>query len=123
MAQKLLSARRWPLAQPALLLYGLALGSFVWAYWPTFSELADNWSRNPQYSHGYLIPGLALILLVVRWNQGRRATFQSSLWGLPCVLAGVALHLAGAYFYYTWFEIVSLVPCLLGLCLLAGGWG
>ena len=35
---------------------------------------------------------------------------------------GAALRLAGAYFYLPWLDTVSLLPCLLGIGLLLGGW-
>src|SRR5581483_4191267 len=40
---------------------------------------------------------------------------------LPWLLAAAALRLAGAAFYVDWFDAVSLLPCLAGLCVLLGG--
>ncbi len=35
----------------------------VWAFWPTFFDLIQAWNGNPQYSHGYLVPVFAVVLL------------------------------------------------------------
>ena len=35
--------------------------------------------------------------------------------------AAAALYLAGAYFYFEWFSLVSLIPALAGIGLLSGG--
>jgi exosortase len=98
-----------------------ALGaSLAWAYWPTFVDVAERWAHEPQYSHGYLVPLFAVFLLWHR-RQLSPAAAKGSAWGLPAVCAGVALSLAGAYFHFPWLEAVSLLPCLAGLVLLAGG--
>jgi exosortase len=107
--------------RPTNLIWGLAAGSLLWSYWPTLGEMAHAWSHNPHYSHGFLVPVFALALLGLRWKQFRDVPFRPSWWGVPVLLAGVALRLAGTYYYYTWFEVLSLLPCLLGLVLLGGG--
>jgi exosortase len=40
---------------------------------------------------------------------------------LPVVLLGLALHLAGAYVFFDWLDMISLLPLLVGLCLCYGG--
>jgi len=92
-----------------------------WSYWPTFGEMADRWEIDPQYSHGYLVPLFAIALLVIRLKQVSLAEFCPSWWGFPLLLAAVALRFAGTYFFYVWFDPISLIPCLGGICLLLGG--
>jgi exosortase len=41
---------------------------------------------------------------------------------LGLVAAGAGLRLFGSYFYFHWFDAVSLLPTLAGLCVLSGGW-
>uniref|UniRef100_A0A7C4AHB2 Uncharacterized protein n=1 Tax=Fundidesulfovibrio putealis TaxID=270496 RepID=A0A7C4AHB2_9BACT len=54
---------------------GLA-AALLWAYWLTFAEMAARWSSDPQYSHGYLVPAFAGLLL---WQRRARlpAVWQS----------------------------------------------
>ena len=41
-----------------------AIGLIVlWAYWPALTAMAEKWSTDPQYSHGFLVPAFALFLL------------------------------------------------------------
>jgi exosortase len=96
----------------------------LWAYAPTLAALMRRWRDDPQYSHGFLVP---LLALVVWWAHARRAPksgepARPNWWGLPLLLAGLGLRLAGARFYLDWFDGLSLLPVLAGLVLLGGGW-
>ncbi|HZT80586.1 MAG TPA: exosortase/archaeosortase family protein [Gemmataceae bacterium] len=101
----------------------LAVGTaaVVWAWWATLGELAARWGHDPQYSHGYLVPAFAVLLLWLRRDRLAGATPAPSAWGAPVLAAGLALRLVGGYFHYVWFDAVSLVPVLAGLWLLVGG--
>lgn len=108
---------------PLLLAAGLlaGAGATLWAYWTTLGEAAQRWAHDPQYSHGYLVPAFAALLLWLRRQRLDRAAVAPSWWGLPVLLAGVAARLAGTYFSLDWLEAVALLPCAAGLCLAAGG--
>ena len=61
--------RYWPL----LLTLLLPTACLAWAFWPTLVELVQTWNGNPQYSHGYLVPVFAVVLLWLRpsgWTPG-----------------------------------------------------
>jgi exosortase len=106
---------------PLAALAGLALAIFLWAYWPTLGAMAEKWSHDPNYSHGFLVPGFALAVLWFRRHRLSPELLRPSAWGLPLLLAGGAIRLAGAYFFFPWLDTVSLLPSLAGLCLLLGG--
>jgi exosortase len=97
------------------------LGACVWAFWTTLGEAAQRWAHDPQYSHGYVVPVFAVLLLLLRRRQLDRAAVAPSWWGLPVLLAGVAARLAGTRFSLDWLESVSLLPCVAGVCLASGG--
>jgi len=101
------------------LVFLVALG---WTYWNTLVPLVRVWTLDPQYSHGYLVPVFALVLLLFRRGRLVGQPFQPSWWGVPLVLGGILLRLAGAYYYLTWLDHVSLLPILCGFCLAIGGW-
>ncbi len=111
---------RW-LSTPRLLAISLG-ASVLWAYWPTLRDLATRWSDDPQYSHGYLVPVFALFLLWRRRPMGAAAPSRGAPWGLALLAAAVAVRASGAYLSVPWIEEISLFPCLLGGCLLLGGW-
>ena len=105
-----------------VLLAGLLGVGLLWVYWPTLLEMSKRWSTDPRYAHGYLVPIFALILLWLRRNRLAALEPRPSWGGLVLIGGGLALRLAGAYFYYGWFEAVSLLPTLAGLCVLVWGW-
>jgi exosortase len=110
-------------ARAALPLLTLAVPALclLWAFWTTLVDLAQTWNTNPQYSHGFLIPGFALLLLWMRKDQLDRTALRPSWWGLLLLAAGLGLRLAGTYYYFVWLDPISLVPCVAGLTLLLGG--
>lgn len=107
--------------QPLLPLL-LPLAAFVWAYATTFRGLAEAW-KNPQYSHGWLVPLFAVILLWIRRDLlDAGALSPSWVMGLPLLLAGLAMRLVGVYYHYVWLDPISLVPTVAGIWFLVGGW-
>jgi exosortase len=93
----------------------------TWAFWPTLVDLANTWNHNPQYSHGYLVPCFAALLLWLRRDKLDRSAVGPSWWSVPVLALGIGLRLAGGYKYYHWLEVVALLPCLVGLWLAVGG--
>lgn len=99
-----------------------ALGMcLLWAYWPTLGRMADRWSSDPQYSHGFLVPVFALIILWYRREHFPAGALRPSWWGLAWLAIGALLRLTGAYFYLEALDGLSLLPVLAGLCVLLWG--
>src|SRR5947209_4868502 len=94
----------------------VSTAALLWAFWTTLTEIANRWSQDPQYSHGYLVPVFAAGLLWFRRDRLREA--QPSWWGLVLLAFGVGTRLVGAYFSYLWLDEIALVPCVAGLVLL-----
>jgi exosortase len=99
----------------------LALG-LLWAYGPTLAGLARCWSDNPQYSHGFLVPVFAAVVLWVRRSRYPSVRFEPSWWGLAWLALASAMRLGAAAFYHEWLDALSLLPALAGVCVLLGGW-
>jgi exosortase len=116
-----LTAAQWSKNKYPLAVLAAAVVCLVWAFWTTLGRTALRWSQDPLYSHGYLVPGFALLLLWFRRGHLADGTLRPSWWGAPLLLAGMALRLAGSYFYFVWLDEVSVVPCLAGVFLMAGG--
>jgi hypothetical protein len=66
----------------------------LWSYWPTLCSVEKRWSQDPQYSHGYLVPAFALLVLWCR-RKGMPAATQASWWGEAGLTAAAALRLIG----------------------------
>jgi exosortase len=99
----------------------VSVACFVWVFWPTLLKLVNEWNVNPQYSHGFLVPLFAGLLLWLRRGKLDLAAVRPSWWGVPLLAAGLGLRLFGAYYYYVAYEFVSLLPCIIGLWLILGG--
>ena len=109
--------RPWHALSPVIVLPVL-----LWAYWPALTRLVHRWLYESRYSHGFVVPLLALLVWWVRRREQPLTESQPSWWGVPLVLCGVVLRLVGAYYYLDFFDAFSLLPVLLGLVLLIGGW-
>jgi len=95
--------------------------TLVWGYWTTFVQLAAKWGSDPSYSHGYLVPLFAVGLLWMRRSELDTTKIGTNWWGLVLLCAGVALRIVGVHYYFDWFDAVSLIPVIAGICLLLGG--
>ncbi len=109
------------LAYPWLPLLAI-VGILLYVYWPTLAEVAHRWSRDSQYSHGYLVPAFALVLLWLRRPMLNGIKPEPNWWGLGVLLLGVMLHFTASLVYFGWAEAMSLLICLAGAVLLLGGW-
>lgn len=94
-------------------------------YWPTVRHVVINrWIRDPDWSHGWLIPVFSLYFLYAHRSDLFRVKLKAGYWG--AVLLG--LSLAG-FFLSAWWgrwhypQALSIIGAMLGLVLLLGGWG
>jgi exosortase len=92
-----------------------------WAFWPSLVDLVEVWESDPQYSHGYLVPAFALVLLWLRRDRCEPAKMQPSLWGVAIIAIGCLMRLAGGHYYYFWLERTAVLPVILGAVLTLGG--
>ncbi len=106
----------------ALFLAHVILGLCVvlWTCWPSIERMQASWRHLPQYSHGYLIPVFAVIVLWFRRSE--LLSPSPNPWGVALIGAGVALKIAGTVFFYDYVDDFALVPLLWGVAVLAGGW-
>ena len=101
----------------------LVAACFGWAFAGTLADLVHVWRTNDQYSHGFLVPGFALVLLWLRRGKLAQTSAQPGLViGSLLVALGLGLRLAGVYWYFLWLDAFAIVPCVAGLFWLLGGW-
>jgi exosortase len=112
-----------PHLTPRVIGLGLVLGIVVlWAYGSVLASLAQRWSIDPQSSHGFLIPVLAVFLLWQRRDRMPAAWPEPLNWWGVAILAGSGLmRLLGVYFSLDFFDSISLVPAIAGVVILLGG--
>jgi len=101
----------------------VVFGCLTWAFWSTLTELAHVWKTSDQYSHGFLVPVFAALLLWLRRQRLDASKVRPNpvMGGLLLAL-GIGLRLAGVHWYYLWLDTISILPCVAGVCWLMGGW-
>jgi exosortase len=121
----------------------LLAAAFFWAYWPTLAALADTWNREPDYSHGYFVPLLAIWFLWARRDRfpgtkkrgipicadkcGPSSFSDASVgWddvvcGLGLIAVSMAIRVLGAHYYLDALDGWSILPWVGGAALLLGG--
>jgi exosortase len=104
-----------------LWLAALLLGTLIWVYWPTFRDLAHEWADNPEYSHGYLVPAFAVILLWMRRERCKEIKPGIHGLGLLLIALGGAIRFVGNFIYFDWLDAAALLPTLAGIIVLVGG--
>jgi exosortase len=101
----------------------IVLGScLLWSTWPSLASMADRWSRDPRYAHGYFVPMFAVALLWMQRGRLEGVKRSPSTWGLALLSLGAAVQLVGGYYRIDSLEGLALLPDLGGICLLLGGW-
>lgn len=106
-----------PLLVPAALIVIVLIA----AYWQSMGMLTRFW-QTPDYSHGYLVPAFAALLLWIRRDMLVLDRTRSSWWGALLIVLSAAFYLAAEVLGIKLIGAFSLLPCLAGIVLLIGGW-
>jgi exosortase len=104
-------------------LIGFALAvTGLWSYWPTFLALAERWYNVPDYSHGFLVVPIAILLLICRRDSMPEWTSDGRLWGVALILCASTLRILSARMFLSALDGWSIPIWAAGLCLWLGGW-
>lgn len=85
-------------------------------------SLYTAWQTQEEYSHGFLIPFIALFLIYQKKDQLEKIPFSGSWIGVTIVVFGALLHLAGRLAVVSTMGQYALVICITGLFLALMGW-
>lgn len=91
------------------------------AYLDTLSITFEFWTK-PEYSHGYLVPAFALVLLWLRYEPFTPVPMAERWWGVAIVAGSLLLRMSVAFFSLIIPDMVTLIPALLGIFVIVGGW-
>jgi exosortase len=90
-------------------------------YYPFFETMVAAWNSNPNYSHGYFIPVIAVFMIYSMREELKRLQVSPSNWGLLLVVLGlmqlVVAKIAAEYF----LQRTSMIVVLFGLALFLAG--
>lgn len=106
--------------QNRLLLAVLALLAAV--YLPVFVEASKLWFEDEYSAHCIFIPFLSALLVWWKREELAKAKRESVGWGYPLLVFGLALETLSWYAKFRSVAVFSLLPTLLGVSLLLGGW-
>jgi exosortase len=95
--------------------------TFGWAYWPTLVGLVSAWNREPDYSHGYLVVPVALVILWVRREKYPGASSRLAWAGLALVALSVGVRMLGARYYIDAIDGWSIIFWVAGAAWFLGG--
>jgi exosortase len=91
-------------------------------HWTTLARMAERWTNDPQYSHGFIVPIFALAVLWSRREMLRTMTWKPAWSGFGVLLVGAAVRILAIQADIEPLGAVSLLPTVVGLVLLVGGW-
>jgi exosortase len=100
---------------------GLIAAGFIWLYFRTLSGLVSDWSSDPNFSHGFLIPVISLYMVWYKKDQLREIPRQPSLIGLGIIVLGLLVHVAANIGAELFLMRFSMVITLSGIIIYALG--
>lgn len=68
---------------------------FVLVYQKAILKLISDWSTDPNFSHGFLIPFVALYMIWYKKNELAEIGSSPSLIGIAIIVCGMMIHIAG----------------------------
>lgn len=96
---------------------GLGLVCLVWAHWSGFVLLAAAWEQKPEYSHGYLVPLFALVLLWFRHEMLEMGEPRHEMPAIALLAAGIiGFFLLPASFLESWGFLLA------AMAIIGAGW-
>ena len=109
----------------AATLLAVSIG-LLWSYWPNLADLYATWVREPDYSHGFLVLPIALVILWKLWPGPDDAQPAPGLVGRLAGWVLVIAALAGRWRFHesgsSWSETATLIPLVFGLAIARLGW-
>lgn len=81
----------------------------------------NRWSTEPQYSHGFAIPLMAVGLGWMSRHRFKKGIARSNSWGLVLLSLGAVCHMAAVYVYVEALDAAAFLMVVAGVTLLVWG--
>jgi exosortase len=113
--------KRWQPTPPVMAAWGVLLVGFLWTYWETMVHVVRVWYSTPDYGHGFFVPIFAGFLLWQRQEMVDPWPNKGTWWGIPFFVIFAGIRWFNLFLNYE-RDIDSLIPFLVGVTLVLGGW-
>ena len=97
------------------------VGLLILLYHGVVYHLGLDWYRDPDYSHGFLVPFLSMFFLWKRWGDLTKLPVRPNPWGIGLLGFGLCMLMVGVIGAELYTQRVSLIVVLAGLVLLLFG--
>jgi len=98
------------------------VGFLVAAYWRRIVEWEGLWRDNAAWSHGYLIPVIAVVIAHFRLKELNPRRIETCIWGLPIILAGCLIRVWSETLQFGYPGQVTFLVVTAGVILFLLGW-
>ena len=96
--------------------------SFTIVFYHTIAKMAEDWSKNDSYSHGFLVPVIAAFMIWQKREKLADTKISCNNWGLIVIAAGMFLYLLGNVGAELFTVRFSIVVSIYGLTVYLLGW-
>lgn len=96
--------------------------SFLILFNHVIVKLISDWSNDPNFSHGFLIPFIAVYMIWHKRSVLSKDLLKPSNWGLFVIVAGMVLFVTGNIGAELFMMRISLIITIAGLCVYYLGW-
>ena len=110
-----------PQLQRALLPVALTLAATA-LLWPTLAHAFEVWSTVEEFSYGYFILPISILLIWFRREALRSSLGVGSAWGLPIVVVSLATYLVGWRAGVHAVSGLAAIPMIWGMTVFLWGW-
>lgn len=121
-AETLTSQLAEALTPSFLLGVAAVLAALVWTYWLVLPGLVTQWYNEEEYSHGFLVPAIALGLVWYKRDQLKDIPIRPAYTGLLMMAGSVVVYAVGIIGADLFLQRISLVSMVTGATLYVTGW-
>jgi exosortase len=99
----------------------LVTAAFLWANWTSLDELVHTWDREPDYSHGYLVGPIAILIVWFRRDRFPQSSNVPGWGGFWLLGLSVLLAFTGQQYFLNPLAYWGMIAWIGGVVWVLGG--